>query len=257
MINFFRKIRKKLADDNQLLKYSRYAIGEILLVVVGILIALWINSLYHNYRNNELANIYLSDFKRDLVADTITLNERILANERFVKHIDTIVYVLAAKNELSDEELLWFMEKHSAIMRESYFIPEKITIKQLESSNGSHLISSKELKDLLFQYYTINDRYEQNVEKSVQLYQHNFFNRDFMKAYISDNTFTLEPRLRLSLKRPRFDLNRLRSDDGYISSLLHKSGISREQNASYRSIKVLANDIIKLINSELKQDELN
>jgi len=43
MINFFRRIRKKLADDNKPLKYMRYAIGEILLVVVGILIALSIN----------------------------------------------------------------------------------------------------------------------------------------------------------------------------------------------------------------------
>lgn len=44
MINFFRKIRKKLADDNQFLKYSRYAVGEIVLVVIGILIALQINN---------------------------------------------------------------------------------------------------------------------------------------------------------------------------------------------------------------------
>ena len=40
MIGFFRKIRKKLADDNKPLKYMRYAIGEIVLVVIGILIAL-------------------------------------------------------------------------------------------------------------------------------------------------------------------------------------------------------------------------
>ena len=44
MINFFRKIRKKLADDNKPLKYMRYAIGEIVLVVIGILIALSINN---------------------------------------------------------------------------------------------------------------------------------------------------------------------------------------------------------------------
>ncbi len=44
MINFFRKIRKKLADDNKPMKYMRYAIGEILLVVIGILIALSINN---------------------------------------------------------------------------------------------------------------------------------------------------------------------------------------------------------------------
>ena len=44
MINFFRKTRKKLADDNKFLKYSRYAIGEIVLVMVGILLALQVNN---------------------------------------------------------------------------------------------------------------------------------------------------------------------------------------------------------------------
>ena len=210
-------------------------------MVIGILIALWINSLNQNYRNNELAKIHLNDFKRDLVADTTTLNSRILANERFIKQIDTIVYTLATKIELSDRELFHFMEKHNAIMRESYFIPEKITIKQLESSNGSHLISSKELKDLLFQYYTMNDRYEQN-----------FFNRDFMKAYISDNVFMLYAGL--SLNRPKFDLNKLKNDDGYISSLLHKRGISEDQNSGYKRIKALAKDILLLIESELEKD---
>ena len=44
MINFFRKIRRQLADDNKPVKYIRYAIGEIVLVVIGILIALQINN---------------------------------------------------------------------------------------------------------------------------------------------------------------------------------------------------------------------
>ena len=48
MINYFRKIRKKMADDNKPLKYMRYAIGEILLVVIGILIALQINTANQN-----------------------------------------------------------------------------------------------------------------------------------------------------------------------------------------------------------------
>ena len=66
-MNFFRKTRNppageagKLADNNlpagkagKPLKYSRYAIGEILLVVIGILIALSINNWNH-HRNNRV-----------------------------------------------------------------------------------------------------------------------------------------------------------------------------------------------------------
>jgi type II secretory pathway pseudopilin PulG len=52
MINFFRKIRKKLSDDNMPLKYMRYAIGEIVLVVIGILIALSINN-WNEYKKER------------------------------------------------------------------------------------------------------------------------------------------------------------------------------------------------------------
>ena len=60
MINFFRKIRKQLADDNKPLKYMRYAIGEIILVVVGILIALSINNWNENRKTNKTRISYLN-----------------------------------------------------------------------------------------------------------------------------------------------------------------------------------------------------
>lgn len=58
MIPFFRKIRKKMADDNKPLQYIRYAIGEIVLVVIGILIALSVNN-WNNHRieKNEINDI--------------------------------------------------------------------------------------------------------------------------------------------------------------------------------------------------------
>jgi hypothetical protein len=66
MIPFFRKIRKTLADDNKPLKYFRYAIGEIVLVVIGILIALSINNWNEN-RKMDLQEIkLLSDLHLEL-----------------------------------------------------------------------------------------------------------------------------------------------------------------------------------------------
>jgi hypothetical protein len=44
MTPFFRPIRRQFANDNQFLKYSRYAIGEIVLMVIGILTTLQINN---------------------------------------------------------------------------------------------------------------------------------------------------------------------------------------------------------------------
>jgi hypothetical protein len=69
MINFFRKIRKKLADDNKPLKYMRYAIGEIVLVVIGILIALQINNWNQIEKSKSESNRLLIVLKQDLEKD--------------------------------------------------------------------------------------------------------------------------------------------------------------------------------------------
>ena len=66
MIGFFRKIRKQLADDNKPLKYMRYAIGEIVLVVIGILIALSINNWNEQRITKEKERFALEEIKSDL-----------------------------------------------------------------------------------------------------------------------------------------------------------------------------------------------
>ena len=73
MINFFRKIRKKLADDNKPLKYMRYAIGEIFLVVVGILIAVQINNWNEENKNKEAERTFYKEILSDLEKDKIKL----------------------------------------------------------------------------------------------------------------------------------------------------------------------------------------
>ena len=68
MITFFSKIRRKLADDNNILKYARYAVGEILLVVIGILIALQIN----NWNEERQTIIKEKGFLRSIYQDLKT-----------------------------------------------------------------------------------------------------------------------------------------------------------------------------------------
>ena len=69
MIPFFRKIRKKMADDNRPVQYARYAIGEIALLVIGILIALQINTWNEERKEERLAQTYLENLKLDLKSD--------------------------------------------------------------------------------------------------------------------------------------------------------------------------------------------
>ena len=80
MIPFFRKIRKQSADDNKPLKYMRYAIGEIVLVVIGILIALSINNWNENQKKEKLKVSYKISLINDLSLDTLKLSELVAEN---------------------------------------------------------------------------------------------------------------------------------------------------------------------------------
>ncbi|TYA59241.1 hypothetical protein FVF61_01520, partial [Formosa maritima] len=61
MIKFFRKIRQNLLMENKTGKYFKYAIGEIILVVIGILIALQINNWNNNRIEHKIETNILSE----------------------------------------------------------------------------------------------------------------------------------------------------------------------------------------------------
>ena len=86
MIGFFRRIRKKLADQNKFLQYSRYAIGEIVLVVIGILIALSINNWNEGRKNDLKETLLIKNIVEDLSLDSIHIGQSLneLADQMLV-----------------------------------------------------------------------------------------------------------------------------------------------------------------------------
>ncbi len=75
MIKFFRKIRQKMLTENRFSKYLIYAIGEIILVVIGILIALQINTLNQAKKDRAYEVKMLSEIKKGLQLDLSNLHE--------------------------------------------------------------------------------------------------------------------------------------------------------------------------------------
>jgi len=108
MIHFFRRLRHNLLEEDKTAKYLKYAIGEIVLVVIGILIALSINNWNQSRQKNKvLNNIYRTvaeDLKNDSSEVAMVLNfmkerkaifEKILNDSLKVKDIDENAIVLS------------------------------------------------------------------------------------------------------------------------------------------------------------------
>ena len=99
MINFFRKIRRRLYNENKFSKYFQYAIGEILLVVIGILIALVINNYYLSLQNKSKIDTLLIQLQKELSIDILDA-KRIYSSYIYKDSLARIIY----NDELSLEE---------------------------------------------------------------------------------------------------------------------------------------------------------
>lgn len=133
MIHFFRKIREKLLAQGKVTNYLVYASGEVVLVVLGILIALYINN-WNETRKNEIANkqllvqlkeentLNIHDLQQDLeYRDTI--NATLYAFHQFLK-----------KEEIENqpEELRSYL---TAMLRATSYGPANNYLKKYISSN--------------------------------------------------------------------------------------------------------------------------
>ena len=78
MIRLFRNIRKQLAAENNIAKYLRYAIGEVILVVIGILIALQINNWNEDRKDILREKKMLLDIRNDINKNIANLEEGVI-----------------------------------------------------------------------------------------------------------------------------------------------------------------------------------
>ena len=98
-MKFFQELRREIVGKNQTRKYLKYATGEIILVVIGILIALSINNWNENRRKEAVVIETLKEIHRDLSGDIIESNYLI---SKYSKE-DSLIYILLTK-ELSKED---------------------------------------------------------------------------------------------------------------------------------------------------------
>ena len=144
MINFFRRIRKKMADDNKPMKYARYAIGEILLVVIGILIALQINNWNEDLKTRNKELTYLESIKTDLLLNVEELNNFIELRDSCVVSCNKILDYYEGELEL---DLVDFNFHSVNLMIWFPFNQHDNTYRELLNSGNLAIISDKNIKN--------------------------------------------------------------------------------------------------------------
>ncbi|MFT7344641.1 MAG: hypothetical protein ACI9XP_001228 [Lentimonas sp.] len=90
-MKFFRKIRYGLIEKNKIGTYIKYAIGEIILVVIGILIALSINNWNGNRKSERLQENILKEIELNLKTDVASLTNVISRYEQLEAQLNSII----------------------------------------------------------------------------------------------------------------------------------------------------------------------
>lgn len=195
-MKFFRKIRYDLIRKSNTGKYFKYAIGEILLVVVGILIALQINNWNQARKDDKALKEYLVKIKNhtleDLrILDTLSKYRTQLANQ--CKKARTRIL-----DKTEDEDLFLFMSCGVAFV-DYYFKPNVGGYESLKNSNYFGKINNTPLDSLLTRYYFLVDEIAEN-EKSYNDYvidQENFLSTKFDRSLILASAFLPQDSLKM------------------------------------------------------------
>ena len=187
MLRFFRQIRQRLLTDNKFSKYLLYAIGEILLVVIGILIALQIDNWQKNKENILQEQMLLAGIKDDLIADTLQIVNRFEHSyndfNRNIRLFDSIREVESQSLDVKYVDSIYAR----CIRNRNTFFPVVGTYKSIISNGLSGMIRNqnlfKKIQGLYERYYVGMQKSGDRIDELSD--EIRFVNRDLMS--LSEN----------------------------------------------------------------------
>jgi hypothetical protein len=152
---------RSVTTPGALMSYLKYALGEIVLVVIGILIALQINDWYQERLDRRTESEYLVSMKRDLAEDSRELREAIKGNAHLLDGLNETLRMLA---DPRDDEA-WRRDLYTHGFKYTYWFVvmefSRLTMAQLQYSGGMRLIRDAQVREAMIAY-------EQGLETAQQ-----------------------------------------------------------------------------------------
>jgi len=187
-MRLLRRLRHKLILDNKKIQYLKYAFGEIILVVIGILIALQINNWNQSIKDKNSLNEYLLKVKSHTSEDIDQLEE--LSKGR--KQIADLCK--KARNSIlnkTENDNLFLFKASGYAFTDFYFKPNLGGYESLKNSKYYGKINNTKVDSLLAKYHGLVDVIAEN-EKSYNQYtvhQENYLDTQFDRSLILASAF--------------------------------------------------------------------
>ena len=189
MIKFFRQIRQRLLTENKFSKYLIYAIGEIVLVVIGILIALSINNWNEVSKTKIKAENFKEKIIQDLIKDTLNIDTQIALATDYRRTIQGYFKFF----ESGDKPIRILIDSAMKVPTPLYrYHPINFTFLGMQSSGNLELLTDRQSHSLM--ELSNRQKHVQIIfEKLVSEYFDNKFEREkYLENDLSDvNLYTI------------------------------------------------------------------
>ncbi len=175
MLNFFRKIRKKLATENKFQRYFRYAFGEVALIMIGIFMALQLNNWNENRKQEGQFKVTLEQLYSAMTYDALKFKEHI---DITVNQIESMDFFLNNPDSIPTVENYLTNNKNDRIKRTPYFLDWMAAdYSSTINSDTKHIVGNLN--------YNANNKSQNEIFKYALNYTNDFNNEyEFFKDYL-------------------------------------------------------------------------
>jgi hypothetical protein len=182
-------------------RYLKYAIGEIVLVMIGILLALQVNNWNTERLNKQTEHDYYCQLVVDFESDKVELLERLKAAEKRIQTSKQLLLDLDAQTKTKAELIKSFF----LIQRGDAFIPSRATITDLTSSGKLSLIRDKTLRKQLLSFYEYQDIKVNIAESNRKINVDNIMNWNSLTEFGWQESSTLNLNDDIKQTLPKID----------------------------------------------------
>lgn len=227
-------------------KYLLYALGEIILVVIGILIAVRINDWNNTIQHNKEEIRILSGLKNDVTNDTIQLAENIRASHLRISKMDSVYIALLHPNEYSSGEFL----QHAYVLAGSNeFNVNSGTFDESLAASTLKYIRNEQLRQHIFEYYRkakINtiDNYATRQKYDVvfpTMFKTLSVSKDFMENFIGKETVF-----------PAIDIESLSANSEFLAAVNQRYASEKNQINYWTYFKRTSQKLLEELEAELE-----
>jgi hypothetical protein len=251
MIKFVRKIRQRLLLDGKFRKYLAYALGEIALVMIGILLALQVNNWNEKRKSRKMASEIYHNLLTSLEQDSVEVQRTIdlLSNSLDTQRKLILNGPDVIPEYLNQDELDEMVRNISAAVMS--FFPKSGVYDLVVSNNSMDLLESNEIKASLINLYDFQYKRYENVDAIIDN-KYNYYlgtlirtKIGFIGAYNSNSEFTVIKRTDAALFIKHYQELVTQCQDIF--------GILSTGNNYLNQIKESINELLHLIRKELEK----